>query len=154
MAGYMLHGEKADSEQNRIKQAMSMECVVHLRVTAGEGVHTAAFVADGAVGDGAALGDGHGHGGLHAGLPRRVGQHDGAEALGVAPDAAHLGAAARRHPGARVLRRRRARGQLERHLVHGDAAALPGAVCRLHPGEAGSHDHRDDAEAPRLELHC
>jgi hypothetical protein len=27
-------------------------------------------------------------------------------------------------------------------------------VCRLHPGEAGSHDHRDDAEAPRLELHC
>ena len=27
MAGYMLHSEKADSERNRIKQAMLMQCV-------------------------------------------------------------------------------------------------------------------------------
>ena len=117
------------------------------------GTLTAALVADGAVGYGAALGDGHGDGRLDAGLPRGVGQHDGAQALGASPDGAHLRAAARRHRGARVLRGRRARGKLERHLVHRDAAALPRTVRRLQPGEAGHQEHRDDAEAPRLELH-
>jgi len=61
------------------------------------GALTAAFVADGAVGDGAALGDGHGHGRLDAGLARGVGQHDGAQALGAAPDGAQqLGGTAAR----------------------------------------------------------
>jgi hypothetical protein len=115
-----------------------------------QGALTAALVADGAAGDGAALGDGHGHGRLDAGLPRGVGQHDGAQALGDAPDGAHLRAAARRHRGARVLRGRRARGKLERHLVHRDAAALPRAVRRI---QAGHQEHRDDADAPCLELH-
>lgn len=117
------------------------------------GALTAALVADGAVGDGAALGDGHGHGRLDAGLPRGVGQHDGAQALGDAPDGAHLRAAARRHRGARVLRGRRARSKLERHLVHRDAAALSRAVRRIQPREAGHQEHRDDADAPCLELH-
>lgn len=82
---------------------------------------TATFVTDGAVGDGAALGDGHGHGGLDAGAPRGVRQHDGAQALGVPPDAAHLRAAVGRHRGARVLRGRRARRQLKRTRPHSPA---------------------------------
>lgn len=115
-----------------------------------EGVR-AAFVADGAVGDGAALGDGHGDGGVDAGLARGAGQHDGAEALGAAPDAAYLRAAARRHLGPRVLGGRRARGQLQRHPVRRDAAALPGAARRPEPGH---QEHREQAEAPhRLGLH-
>ena len=99
------------------------------------------------------VGDGHGHGRLDAGLARGVGQHDGAQALVAAPDGAHLRAAARRHRGARVLRGRRARGKLERHLVHRDAAALPRTVRRLQPREAGHQERRDDAEAPCLELY-
>lgn len=114
---------------------------------------TATFVTDGAVGDGAALGDGHGHGGLDPGAPRGVRQHDGAQALGVPPDAAHLRAAVGRHRGARVLRGRRARRQLKRHLVHGDAAALPRAAHGLHPGGHHHRNHQEKPHAPHLALH-
>ena len=60
---------------------------------------TAVFVADGAVGDGTTLGDGHGDGVLDASLARGAGRHDGAQALGAAPDAPYLRAAAGRHLG-------------------------------------------------------
>jgi hypothetical protein len=90
---------------------------------------TSALVADGAVDEVAALGDGDGHLGLDPGLLGRLGQHDGAEALGaLLPDGVHRRAAAVGRRRAGVLRRGRARRQLQRHPVRRRRPALARAA--------------------------
>jgi len=116
---------------------------------------TSALVADGAVDEVAAFGDGDGDLSLDPGALGSVGQHDGAEALGaLLPDAVHRAAAGARRRGAGVLRRRRARRQLQRHHVRRRRPALARAVGTPRRGDAGrGHDHQSDhKETPHRHL--
>jgi len=114
---------------------------------------TPALVADGAVDEVAALGDGDGHLGLDPSALGRFGQHDGAEALGtLLPDAVHRVAAGAGRRGAGVLRRGRARRQLQRHPVRRRRPALARAVRAADGHKArGGRDQGEHQEAPHLD---
>lgn len=118
-------------------------------------VRAAALVADGAVGEFAALGDGDGHLRLDAGAPHGAGQQHGAQARValVRADVAHGRAARGRRPGPGVLRRLRARRQLQRHLLRRRLAALARGVRdlpRSGDGGGGGQEQEDDRGRP----HC
>lgn len=102
-----------------------------------------ALVADGAIDQVAALWDGNGDLRLDPGGPGGAGQHDGAEAAGALPDGVYGRAAAARRRRLRVVGRRDARRQPQRHSVSGGPPALPGGGDALQrdPG-----DHKDQTE--------
>jgi len=105
---------------------------------------TSALVADGAVGEVASLGDGDGDLGLDAGALGGVGQHHGAQALGaLLPDGAHSAAAGAGRRGARVLRRRRARRQPQRHPVRRRRPALARALGEARRGGEQEGEHKE-----------
>jgi hypothetical protein len=115
---------------------------------------TSALVANGAVGEVAAFGDGDGDLGLDPGAPGGVGQHDGAEAPGaLLPDGVHRAAAGAGRRGAGVLRRRRARRQPQRHRVRRRRTALARAVRAPRRGEAGRGHHHDQSDRNRENPH-
>lgn len=106
-------------------------------------VRTAALVADGAVGQVAALGDGDGQLRLDPDSTHDLGEQHRAEARGAPhPDLLHRRAAAVRRLGVRVLPRRHARHQLQGLLVRRGGAALVLAPREPRRGEDGGQDQR------------